>query len=134
MLIIRLSRHGRKKRPFYRVVLTEHSKPIQSGYKEVLGWFDPLAHKLEVDLNAIKSWIQKGSQLSDRVAKLLFDSTKDDMFKKFFDLKDRVRKKRNASEEEEIRPGNKEKMDEVKVVMEEKKEEKIEEKKEETSE
>ena len=29
MLVIRLSRQGRSKRPFYRVVLTEHTKPAQ---------------------------------------------------------------------------------------------------------
>jgi len=36
MLKIRLARHGRKKAPFYRIVLTEHTKPAQSGYKLVL--------------------------------------------------------------------------------------------------
>ncbi|MDR0650888.1 MAG: 30S ribosomal protein S16 [Candidatus Peribacteria bacterium] len=30
MQAIRLSRHGRSKRPFYRVVLTEHTKPAKS--------------------------------------------------------------------------------------------------------
>ena len=47
MLTIRLSRHGRSKRPFYRIVLTEHTKPAKFGYKEVLGSYDPLHHKLE---------------------------------------------------------------------------------------
>jgi ribosomal protein S16 len=36
MLKIRLARHGRKKAPFYRIVLTEHTKPAQSGYQTVL--------------------------------------------------------------------------------------------------
>ncbi|NOZ43915.1 MAG: hypothetical protein GXP45_02005 [bacterium] len=30
MLKIRLARHGRKKRPFYRIVLTEHLKPVHA--------------------------------------------------------------------------------------------------------
>jgi len=84
MLSIRLSRQGRKGKPFFRVVLTEHTKPVKSSFKEVFGWFDPLAHKLEVDVEIIKSRIAKGAQLSERVAKLLHDQTKDAIFKKFF--------------------------------------------------
>ena len=59
MLTIRLSRQGRTKRPFYRIVLTEHTKPVKFGYKEILGHYDPLAHKLEVDVAQVKSWIEK---------------------------------------------------------------------------
>jgi small subunit ribosomal protein S16 len=55
MLKIRLSRQWRKGRPFYRVVLTEHSKPVKSSFMEVFGWFDPLAHKMEVNIEKIKS-------------------------------------------------------------------------------
>lgn len=84
MLKIRLSRQGRKGRPFYRVVLTEHTKPAKSGFTDVFGWFDPMAHKMEVNVEAVKSWIAKGAQLSERVAKLLFAETKDESFKKFY--------------------------------------------------
>lgn len=59
MLAIRLSRHGRKKLPFYRVVLTEHTKPVKVGYKEILGSYDPMKHILEVNVDVIKSWISK---------------------------------------------------------------------------
>ena len=84
MLAIRLSRQGRSKSPFYRVVLTEHAKPAQCGHLEVLGSYDPLKHVLEVDVDAIKSWIEKWAKPSERVAKLLFKSTNDSMFKKFY--------------------------------------------------
>ncbi|MCK9466985.1 MAG: 30S ribosomal protein S16 [Candidatus Absconditabacterales bacterium] len=84
MLKIRLARHGRKKLPFYRIVLTEHTKPAKAGYKLVLGWFNPLAHTMEADVSAIKEWISKGAQPTERVAKLLFADTKDDFFKKYF--------------------------------------------------
>ena len=76
MLAIRLSRQGRSKRPFYRVVLTEHTKPAQCGHLEVLGSYDPLKH--------VSAWIAKWAQPSERVAKLLFKSTNDSMFKKFY--------------------------------------------------
>lgn len=59
MLVIRLSRTGRTNLASYRVVLTEHTKPVKSGYKEILGSYDPHAHKLDVDTEAIVSWIEK---------------------------------------------------------------------------
>lgn len=100
MLKIRLARHGRNKRPFYRIVLTEHLKPVHAGYQEVFGWFDPLAHKIEVDVDAIKGWILKGAKPSERVAKLLFKETKDDLFSQYFVERERKREVRNPSEEE----------------------------------
>jgi len=84
MLKIRLARHGRKNLPFYRIVLTEHTRPAQSGYKLVLGWFNPTAHDMDVNLDEVKLWLSKWAQLSERVAKLLYAKTKDDMFKKYF--------------------------------------------------
>lgn len=89
MLTIRLSRHGRSKRPFYRIVLTEHTKPAKFGYKEVLGSYDPLLHKFEADVESIKSRVAKGSQMSERVAKLLYKETNDKLFQKFFELRER---------------------------------------------
>ena len=84
MLKIRLARHGRKNLPFYRIVLTEHTRPAQSGYKLVLWWFNPIAHDMDVNLDEVKLWLSKWAQLSERVAKLLYAKTKDDMFKKYF--------------------------------------------------
>ena len=84
MLIIRLSRHWRTKKPFYRVVLTEHSKPAKSWYQSVLWFYDPLNHKLEVKVDEIKSYILNWSQVSSRLAKMLFNQTKDSVFSKFF--------------------------------------------------
>jgi len=84
MLKIRLARGGRKGLPFYRIVLTEHTKPAQSGYKLVLWRFNPIAHTMEADVEAIKSWISKWAQLSERVAKLLYADTKDKLFTKYF--------------------------------------------------
>ncbi len=92
MLTIRLSRHGRTKRPFYRIVLTEHSKPVKLWYQDVFGSYDPLAHKLIVDTNLVKEWVSKGAQLSERVAKLLYNETKDDAFKKFIVVRQSTKK------------------------------------------
>jgi len=99
MLTIRLSRHGRSKRPFYRIVLTEHTKPAKFWYKEVLWSYDPLQHKLVADVEAIKWWIAKGSQMSERAAKLLYNETKDSLFQKFFELRERKSLPKNADKE-----------------------------------
>lgn len=92
MLVIRLSRHGRTNLAAYRVVLTEHTKPVKCGYKEVLGSYDPHAHKLQVNVEAIVSWIEKWAQPSERLAKLLYKETKNELFNKFIEQRERVAK------------------------------------------
>ena len=88
MLKIRLSRGWKHKRPFFRIVLTEHTKPVKSGYKQVLWWFDPINHKMEANESEIKEWIKKWAQPSERVAKLMFNLTNDELFKKYYEEKD----------------------------------------------
>lgn len=97
MLKIRLARWWKHKTPFYRIVLTEHTKPAQSWYKKVLGWFDPINHKMEINADEVKKYISTWAQPSERVAKLLYNQTKDDMFKKYYTetIKDRKPKKEN---------------------------------------
>ena len=95
MLRIRLARGGKHKTPFFRIVLTEHTKPVKSGYSEVLGRFDPLHHKMELDVEKTKKCISDGAQPSSRVAKLAFAHSKDEIFKKFIILTERVRKPKN---------------------------------------
>ena len=99
MLAIRLSRHGRSKRPFYRVVLTEHTKPAKSGYTQVLGSFDPIRHEFTADVETIKTLIGNGAKPSERVAKLLYQSTKDELFKKFFVERERKGMTKNEKKE-----------------------------------
>lgn len=87
MQIIRLARTGQKNLPFFRIVLTDHKKPVKSWYKEVLGRYNPIRHEFQLDAEQLKQYISKGVQLSDRVAKLAFSRTKEDIFKKFFEIK-----------------------------------------------
>ncbi len=94
MLKIRLARHGRTHRPFFRVVLTEHTKPAHSGYQEVLWWYDPINHKQDLDIDTIKTWIGKWAQPSERVAKLAYKISNDEFFKKYFVIKDIKRPKK----------------------------------------
>lgn len=84
MLIIRLARVGRRNHPAFRVVLTEHSKSAKAGYTEVLGSFNPLRHEFTVNVARVEELIPNGVQLSERVAKLMYNETKNDLYKKFF--------------------------------------------------
>lgn len=95
MLRIRLARAGRKKLPFFRIVLTEHTKSPQGGYKEVLWWFDPIKHVVEIKVDEVKAWIAKGAQPSERVAKIAFKKSGDDFFKKYFVERTREKAVRN---------------------------------------
>ena len=75
-LKIRLSRGGAKKRPFYRIVVADARMPRDGRFIERLGYFNPLLAKdnearLKLDLDKVKSWMAKGAQPSDRVARFL---------------------------------------------------------------
>ncbi|RIY36697.1 30S ribosomal protein S16 [Psittacicella gerlachiana] len=80
MVVIRLSRGGSKKRPFYQVVVADSRFARDGRFIERVGYFNPLASgqakRLELNLEAIKSWQGKGAQLSDRVASLVKEAQK----------------------------------------------------------
>ena len=73
MLSIRLSRIGKKKKPFYRVVVIERTRPRDGRFVEIVGTYDPLKKPAELKLDAdrIKHWIGKGAQPSDTVRSFL---------------------------------------------------------------
>ena len=72
-VVIRLSRRGAKKRPFYRVVATDSRSPRDGKFLEVLGTYDPLKEQDQFKLDAEKaqSWIKKGALPSKTVADLM---------------------------------------------------------------
>lgn len=76
MLKIRLARGGRKKSPYYRILVTEVTSPRDSNFIEKLGTYNPLLPKDSVNRITIKKdrieyWLSVGAQPSDKVAKLL---------------------------------------------------------------
>lgn len=95
MLTIRLSRVGRRNLPMFRVVLTEHTKSAKAGYSEVLGSFNPLKHEFVVNKERVEELITKGVQLSERVAKLMFAQTQNDLYKKFYTFKNSTKTTKN---------------------------------------
>lgn len=72
MLKIRLSRAWKRNMPFFRVVLTEHTKAAKHWYKEVLGFYNPLTKEFKLkNLGKIKEYIDNGVKFSPRVEKLM---------------------------------------------------------------
>jgi small subunit ribosomal protein S16 len=73
VLAIRLARIGKKKRPFYRVVVLDKRKPRNGRTVEIVGTYDPLKEPAEIKLDAerIKYWLGCGAQPSDTVRSFL---------------------------------------------------------------
>ena len=72
MTVIRLTRMGRKKRPFYRIVVTDSRKRRDSGWIESIGYYDPMTDPATVKLDEERYnyWLSVGAQPSERVKKL----------------------------------------------------------------
>ena len=80
MVVIRLSRAGAKKRPFYHIVVTDSRKRRDSGYIENIGYFNPVARgqepRLHLEMARLDYWAEVGAQLSDRVRSLVKEAAK----------------------------------------------------------
>jgi small subunit ribosomal protein S16 len=70
---IRLARHGAKKRPFYRIVVTDSESPRDGRFLENVGTYNPLSDPAEVSLknDRISYWIAQGAKPTDTVNSLL---------------------------------------------------------------
>lgn len=73
---IRLSRGGSKKRPYYRIVVTDSRSPRDGRFIERLGSYNPLLAKddekrVVLDVERAKHWVSVGAQPTDRVARML---------------------------------------------------------------
>ncbi|MEI4220182.1 MAG: 30S ribosomal protein S16 [Candidatus Dasytiphilus stammeri] len=75
MIIVRLARHGSKKKPFYKVVVTDKRNPRNGRFIERVGFFNPIANDrdkvLLLNLDRIVYWMNQGAQLSERVHYLI---------------------------------------------------------------
>jgi small subunit ribosomal protein S16 len=73
MLAIRLSRTGSKKRPFFRVVVSDSTQARDSRFVEILGHYNPRAVPavVKVDQDRIAHWLKVGARPSDTVRTLL---------------------------------------------------------------
>lgn len=73
MLSIRMRRTGSKKRPYYRVVVTEARDPREGAFKEILGTYNPRSKPATVEVNRerLNHWIKQGARPSDSVRTLM---------------------------------------------------------------
>ena len=74
MVKIRLKRVGTKKKPFYRIVVTDSRKPREGRFIEQVGLYQPIMNEdkqLVFDKEKIKNWFFQGAQPPQTVRKLL---------------------------------------------------------------
>jgi small subunit ribosomal protein S16 len=67
-----MSRAGTKKRPYFRIVVTNSRSPRDSKFIERLGTYNPLLEsgneqRVVINTERAKYWLSQGAQLSDRV-------------------------------------------------------------------
>lgn len=70
---IRLTRLGRKKKPFYRIVAADSEAPRDGKFLEVVGTYDPMKEPAEVVIHQdkLQFWVDKGAKLTDTVKSLV---------------------------------------------------------------
>ncbi len=73
MVRIRLRRMGAKKRPFYRMVVSDSRRRPTGKVLDRLGEYEPGRKPvhLKVDLERVDAWIRKGAQASETVRRLI---------------------------------------------------------------
>ena len=72
-VVLRMTRRGAKKKPFYRIVAADSRSPRDGKFLEMLGTYDPLKseNNIKIDTEKVTSWIKKGAKPSETVAALL---------------------------------------------------------------
>ena len=73
MVKIRLKRIGKKKAPFYRIVVADSRYARDGRFLEEIGHYNPNTNpsEIEVDADRAKDWLNKGAQPTDTVRALL---------------------------------------------------------------
>jgi small subunit ribosomal protein S16 len=80
MVVIRLSRGGSKKRPFYSITVADQRRSPTGRFIERIGFYNPNARgneeKLRLDLERAAHWVGQGAQATDRVSNLIKQAEK----------------------------------------------------------
>lgn len=79
MVKIRLARHGAKKRPYYRVVVSDSRAPRDGRFIEEVGRYNPCTEPkmIQFDMERVDHWLSAGAQPTDTVAYLLETARKE---------------------------------------------------------
>ena len=116
MLAIKLSRKGRKKQPFFRIIVLEKAKDPRGDFLENLGFHNPFTKETSLKIERIKHWLSKGAQPTGSVHNLLIAQgiIKDEKVKVTKVNQKKVDKKKQLTEDK-----SKAKMKPVKIDKEE---------------
>ncbi len=78
MVKIRLQREGKKKAPFYHIVVADSRSPRDGRIIEKIGSYDPMTKPstIVLDNEKVASWIKNGAKPTDTVKKLIEASNK----------------------------------------------------------
>ncbi|MEN3038868.1 MAG: 30S ribosomal protein S16 [Candidatus Kryptonium sp.] len=70
---IRLQRFGKKKQPFYRIVVADSKEPRDGKYIESVGWYNPIPKPMQVEIkeDRVIHWLKRGAIPTDTVKALL---------------------------------------------------------------
>jgi small subunit ribosomal protein S16 len=70
---IRLARYGKKKRPFYRIVVAKDTAPRDGRFIAMLGTYDPCSEPptAKIDTQKASQWLQKGAQPTPSAMQIL---------------------------------------------------------------
>ncbi len=70
---IRLTRKGRKKQPFYRIIVADGESPRDGKFLDIIGTYNPMVEPVEVkiDTDKLDSWVKKGAKPSTTVQSLI---------------------------------------------------------------
>ncbi len=75
MVVIRLSRSGAKKRPFFNIVVTESRHRRDGRFNERIGFYNPMIaegpQRLTFAADRLAYWVEKGAIMSDTVARIV---------------------------------------------------------------
>jgi small subunit ribosomal protein S16 len=83
-LKMRMARGGRKKSPFYRIVVADARAPRDGKFIEKVGTYNPLlakddTNRVTLNTELVKKWLAEGAQPSERVARFLGEAGLIDM-------------------------------------------------------
>ncbi|NTU69883.1 30S ribosomal protein S16 [bacterium] len=106
MLVIRLRRTGRTKKPSFRVIVAEKSMPIYGRFVDIIGNVNLLSNPKVIEINKEKAldWMKKGAQPSETVARLMVKAgilKKEDLN---WGPDKKSKKKKDEGKEEEKKP------------------------------
>jgi len=70
---IRLTRKGKKKQPFYRIVVADSEAPRDGKFLDIVGTYDPMQNPaaITIDNEKLAAWMKKGAKPTETVESLI---------------------------------------------------------------